>query len=43
MRNIKPTDLSLDHVCFRRLNSLDFAQKLTLKTRIIHWTKGGAK
>lgn len=30
-------------ICLQRLTSLDFAQKLTLKSRIICWMKGGAK
>ncbi|MDC5670268.1 hypothetical protein OFN19_08390 [Acinetobacter baumannii] len=33
----------LNKICFQRLISPDFAQKLTLKSRIISWVKGGAK
>ncbi|EOW4376458.1 hypothetical protein ABF359_01660 [Acinetobacter baumannii] len=33
----------LNQICFQRLISSDFAQKLTLKSRIIRWVKGGAK
>ncbi|WP_272482697.1 hypothetical protein [Acinetobacter tandoii] len=33
----------LDQICFQRLTSPDFAQKLSFKSRIIHWMKGGAK
>ena len=35
--------LCLDKICYQRLTSPDFAQKLSFKTRIIHWVKGGAK
>ncbi|MFW2079668.1 hypothetical protein ACNPQK_01610 [Acinetobacter guillouiae] len=33
----------LEQICFQRLASPDFAQKLNLKSRIIRWMKGGAK
>lgn len=33
----------LDKICIKRLTSPDFAKKLSFKSRIIHWVKGGAK
>lgn len=33
----------LDIICLQRLTSLDFAQKISFKSRIILWMKGGAK
>lgn len=33
----------LDIICLQRLTSADFAQKLSFKTRLIRWMKGGAK
>ncbi len=33
----------LDIICLQRLTSLDFAQKINFKSRIIRWMKGGAK
>jgi hypothetical protein len=35
--------IRLDEICYQRLTSPDFAQKLSLKVRIIRWVKGGAK
>lgn len=33
----------LNELCYQRLISPDFAQKLSFKTRLIRWMKGGAK
>ncbi len=33
----------LNQLCYQRLTSPDFAQKLSFKTRLIRWMKGGAK
>ncbi|MEN8549672.1 hypothetical protein ABFW07_10725 [Acinetobacter soli] len=35
--------LCLDEICYQRLTTPDFAQKLSFKTRLIRWMKGGAK
>lgn len=33
----------LNELCYQRLTSPDFAQKLSFKIRLIRWMKGGAK
>jgi len=43
MNNTIQAQTCLDQICFKRLTSPDFAQKLSFKSRIIHWVKGGAK
>lgn len=37
------TQTRLDQICFQRLISPDFAQKQSIKIRLIRWMKGGAK
>ncbi|MGQ9372735.1 hypothetical protein ACUM6W_02625 [Acinetobacter tandoii] len=43
MKNNTQAPVCLNEICFQRLTSPDFAQKLSLKVRIIRWVKGGAK
>ena len=35
--------LRLESLCLKRLTSSDFAQKQSIKIRLIRWMKGGAK
>ncbi|MFX9342742.1 hypothetical protein ABTO59_12495 [Acinetobacter baumannii] len=43
MNNNTQAATCLNQICLQCLISSDFAQELTLKTRIIRWMKGGAK
>ena len=43
MKNITQAQICLNEICFKRLTSSDFAQKQSIKARIIRWVKGGAK
>ncbi|MDV7447597.1 hypothetical protein [Acinetobacter baumannii] len=43
MNNNTQAETCLNEICFPRLISPDFVQKLTLKSRILRWVKGGAK
>ncbi|MDH0657801.1 hypothetical protein N5D11_17140 [Acinetobacter johnsonii] len=43
MKNITQAPVCLNEICFQRLTSSDFAQKQSIKIRLIRWMKGGAK
>lgn len=43
MRNNFQAQNRLDKICINRITSSDFAQKQSLKIRLIRWVKGGAK
>ncbi|WP_289845178.1 hypothetical protein [Acinetobacter soli] len=43
MKNETKALLCLNEICYQRLSSPDFAQKLSFKIRLIRWMKGGAK